>query len=180
MNVFYLDHDPVKAAQMHNDKHCVKMVTETAQILCSALRHRDWDEDWMYRMTHMNHPCTLWAIDWNNFHWLCKLGLALSEEYTFRYGKVHKSQEIIEQCYQVVLDSHYLWGDHEPPALAMPDEYKDDDPVVAYRNYYLGDKQFYLYKNRKTGEYEKKRFMWNKTRPAPEWWVEEELELELV
>lgn len=63
MNVFYLDNDPVVAAQYHNNKHVIKMVTETAQILCSALRHRDWDENWMYRLTLKNHPSVLWAID---------------------------------------------------------------------------------------------------------------------
>ena len=175
MNVFYLDHDPVKAAQYHNDKHCVKMVTETAQLLCNALRHRGWDEDWMYRMSHKHHPCSLWTIDWNNFNWLCQLGLALSDEYTYRFGKIHKSQAIIEKCYDVMKESHYLHSDHETPALAMPDEYKDKDPVIAYRNYYLGDKQYYVVNNKKTGEVKKVRFAWAKGRPAPHWWIKQEV-----
>lgn len=36
LNIFYLDHDPRAAAQAHCDKHVVKMVLETAQILSTA------------------------------------------------------------------------------------------------------------------------------------------------
>lgn len=171
MNIFYLDSDPIKAAQYHNDKHCVKMVTETAQILCSVLRLRGFDESWMYRLTHKHHPCVLWAKDWNNFNWLCELGFALSNEYTYRYNKNHKSCDIIEKCYELLINQNIFVNDHEKPPLAMPDKYHSDDPIISYRNYYIGEKQYYKIKNKKSGTTKKVRFCWGKKRTQPNWWI---------
>ena len=36
MNIFYLSHCPKKAAQVQYNKHIVKMILETAQLLCTA------------------------------------------------------------------------------------------------------------------------------------------------
>jgi len=36
MNIFFLDEDPTLSAQYHVDKHVVKMILETAQLLCGA------------------------------------------------------------------------------------------------------------------------------------------------
>ena len=44
MNIFYLDENPWVNAEMHCDKHCVKMILETAQMLCTAHRSLDGDE----------------------------------------------------------------------------------------------------------------------------------------
>lgn len=38
MNIFYLSHDPVQCAEWHVDKHCVKMILESAQLLSTAHR----------------------------------------------------------------------------------------------------------------------------------------------
>lgn len=171
MNIFYLDDNPITAAKYHNDKHVVKMVTETAQILCSALRHNNIEKPWMYRLTHKNHPCVLWSKDWGNFNWLCELGFALSKEYTYRYGKIHKSESIIEKCYSILLENNHLVSDHTKPALAMPETYINDNPVIAYRNYYLGEKQYYEVANKKTGLTKKVRFVWDKNREEPNWWI---------
>ena len=52
MNIFYLDPDPVAAAQMQCDKHVVKMALETAQILSTVLGGP-------YKPTHAKHPSVL-------------------------------------------------------------------------------------------------------------------------
>ena len=44
MNIFYVDKDPVKAAKMLLDKHVVKMILESAQMLCTAKRVLDGTE----------------------------------------------------------------------------------------------------------------------------------------
>lgn len=36
VNIFYLDHDPAAAARMHCDRHVVKMILESAQLLSTA------------------------------------------------------------------------------------------------------------------------------------------------
>ena len=138
MNIFVLDLDPKSAAIQQLDKHVVKMPLESAQMLCSALIAHGID-DTPYRKAHPNHPCTLWAAKTRtNFDWLVKHGISLSEEYTSRYGKRHKSQDVIEWCAQ--LAATVPTGPLTPFAQAMPDQYRDDNPVTAYRQYYLGEK----------------------------------------
>lgn len=139
MNIFILDNDPVKAAVQQLDKHVVKMPLESAQMLCSALIAHGV-EDTPYKKAHPKHPCTLWASKTRtNFRWLVKHGISLSEEYTRRYGKRHKSQDVIEWCAKQ--EQAIPAGDLTTFAQAMPDQYKNSDPVKAYRQYYMGDKR---------------------------------------
>jgi hypothetical protein len=157
MNIFVLDKDPTKAARYHCDKHVVKMALETAQILSTVSRVWCGDEmadaDGCYRATHRNHPCVQWASESSgNAMWLCGLGLALSSEYTHRYGKVHKSAAVIEKACDWMC---FMFLTRRTPFVqCMPDKYKCDDPVQAYRAYYLGDKAHMLsWKNREVPEW---------------------------
>ena len=52
MNIFYLHHDPKLCAQYHVDKHVVKMILETAQLLSTA--HWLSGGEGPYRATHKN------------------------------------------------------------------------------------------------------------------------------
>ena len=70
MNIFYIDTCPVKAAQMQCDKHVVKMVLESAQMLCTA-HHSFWQHDVPYKPTHRNHPSAVWArSNSKHYDWL--------------------------------------------------------------------------------------------------------------
>ena len=141
MNIFFLHFDPRIAATHHCDKHVVKMILESAQLLYSA----HWATDGSrlpasaYRKTHTKHPCSIWVRESGaNYRWLCELGLALCDEYTFRYGKVHKTR------------AHLRWLAENPPVVpeigvttirqAMPEQYKRTNPVEAYRTYYRENK----------------------------------------
>jgi hypothetical protein len=121
MNIFILDDCPDKAAIQQLDKHVVKMPLETAQMLCSALV-RHGCEDTPYKAAYRKHPCTIWAGDTRaNFLWLIKHGVALSQEYTARYGRRHKSQDVIEWC---AAQAHLIpSGQLTEFAQAMPDHY---------------------------------------------------------
>jgi hypothetical protein len=133
MNIFILDIDPVKAAQYLCDKHIVKMCLETAQILSTI-------SGGPYKPTHANHPCTLWAKETlGNYRWLVVHGLAIGDEYTHRYGKVHKSVEVIKAC---KLFEPNTIERVTPFALAMPEEFRKIDPVESYRDYYMLKKDF--------------------------------------
>ena len=140
MNIFLLDADVEKCAEYHVDKHVVKMVLETAQLLC-GVHHMTSQvtEPSLYKLSHKNHPCSIWARNsLSNYNYLCRLGLALCKEYTYRYGKRHKSQDIIEWCYNnkpPIKDIGLT-----KPALAMPDEYKTNYIIESYRRYYRGAK----------------------------------------
>ncbi len=144
MNIFFLSLDPKLAAEYHCDKHVVKMILESAQLLYSAhhVLNPEGLPEGAYKKTHIKHPCSLWVREsLANYRWLVNLGWYLCKEYQFRYGetKTHKTE------------AHILWlRDHPPPSLldvgftlfrqAMPDEYKRDDAVEAYRVYYRENK----------------------------------------
>jgi hypothetical protein len=99
-------------------------------------------------LAHKNHPCSIWCrASLTNYLYLCELGLELSKEYTFRYGKHHKSTDVIQWCLNNLPNIPDIG--FTPPALAMPDQYKVDDFVQSYRNYYIGEKKgFATWKNR--------------------------------
>jgi hypothetical protein len=148
MNVFVLDENPNVCAQYHCDKHVVKMILETAQLLCGV--HWSVGSEAPYKLSHKNHPCSIWVRECvENYVWLCDLGIELSKEYTHRYGKIHKSQSVIEWCMTNIPQLKEN-GSITKFALAMPDEYKVDYSVVeSYRNYYRGAKtSFAVWKNR--------------------------------
>jgi hypothetical protein len=155
MNIFFLDWDVNKCAEYHCDKHVVKMILETAQLLCSAHHMTDQPTDQVpYKLAHKNHPCSIWTrSSLTNYLYLCELGLALCEEYTYRYEKRHKSQDVIEWCLSNRPNIHDV--DITTPPLAMPDEYKVyDDVIESYRNYYRGAKSsFAVWKNREIPEW---------------------------
>ena len=152
MNIFVLDKDPKTCAVYHNDKHVVKMILETAQLLCGV----HWVEggEAPYKLSHKNHPSAIWTRECvENYIWLCDLGLELCNEYTYRYGKRHKSQDIIEWCLLNVPNIPEK-GDITPFALAMPDECKVGDAVASYRVYYMVEKrEMAVWKNRETPEW---------------------------
>lgn len=175
MNIFYLDHDVTACAQMHNDKHVVKMILEYAQLLSTAHRVLDgvmvipttgrktkrWDlsdpvmNENLYKATHINHPSAVWARQSNsNYTWLYSLFISLLQEYTYRYGKQHACEKLIP--YLAKVPENIPNKAFTQPTTAMPDHYKTSDSIESYRNYYRGDKQ--------------KMANW-KNRIAPEWWA---------
>lgn len=140
MNIFVLDNDPKKAAQMLCDKHVSKMILETAQILC-AVAHKNGISNVPYRLTHKNHPCTLWAGDTAlNWEWLLTHGLAMSAEYTRRYKKIHKSTMAILWCKTNDTVQQSKGGQLTPHPQCMPPQYHAASPVDAYRAYYINEK----------------------------------------
>jgi len=138
MNIFVLDYNHKKCAEYHCDKHVVKMPLETTQML-STVFYR-YNEEGPYKIVHQKHPCTLWAGQTlENYRWLWRLGIALCKEYTYRYERIHACERVL-----------YLIK--SPPtgliargftkfAQAMPEEYKNSDPILAYQDYYYYDKQ---------------------------------------
>jgi hypothetical protein len=164
MNIFYLDHDVTKCAEMHNDKHVVKMILEYAQLLSTAHRVLDGVElsglsasgrkkkfwtladsrDYtLYKATHIHHPSAVWVRQSKeNYLWLANMLLALCEEYTYRYGKVHKTERdglvnvLLKNIPNNIADSNFT-----QPTPAMPDEVKiSGDSIKSYRNYYINNK----------------------------------------
>ena len=135
MNIFLLDADPKYAPQMQCDKHVVKMVLETAQMLSTAARARGHDVG--YKSAYPNHPMTIWVGDTrDNFYWALCHAEELSKEYTMRYKKFHACQKIIDAIRELYPSLSSFKNITDPPQC-MPDEFKQDDFVCAYRNYYI-------------------------------------------
>jgi len=143
MNIFVLDIDPVKAAQAMDCVRVPKMVVESAQMMASALRRHGATDEKMpltksgtpYKGGYHHHPCTVWAGEsQENWMWLAHHAMQLCEEYYKRFNKMHACTDPI--YHMIGLQKIIPNTELTPFAQAMPDEYKDDDPVVAYRAYY--------------------------------------------
>lgn len=155
MNIFVLSEDPELAARDQCNKHIVKMVTETAQLLTTCfpagmLR---------FKYTHVNHPCAKWVREsLTNYKWLVVHGNALSEEYTRRYHRIHASSDVIDACIDLVPDIPDIGL--TPFARAIKQPWKEMTRtlsiVEAYRQYYVGDKAKFA--------------KWAPHAQAPAWW----------
>ena len=135
MNIFYLSRNPVEAAKMQCDKHVVKMILETAQLLSTA--HAELDgASVAYKPTHKNHPSAVWVrSSLQHYVWTVVHLEALGSEYERRYQKVHKTiREHLKSLKRppVALQANF-WRD---PPQCMPDECKDVDTTKAYMVYY--------------------------------------------
>lgn len=178
MNIFYLDEDPIRAARYHNDRHTVKMILESAQLLSTAHRLLDgskytesvnnkklkrWSlsdkrETKLYKAAFFNHPCAVWVRENSaNYRYTANLLYALCKEYTYRYDKIHKVERTILP-YLLQLPKNITHSNTQtPPYLAMPVERVIYESAVEnYRNYYLVDKSYIG--------------VWTK-REIPEWWT---------
>ena len=121
----------------HCDKHVVKMVVETAQILCTTSHVLGSTAP--YNPIYENHPCRVWSQETlGNWLWLKKLGLCLSGEYSLRFDKKHKSSKVIQNMPQPKGIDPSL--EMTPFIQCVPDKFISDDAVEAYRTYYYYDK----------------------------------------
>ena len=162
MNLFILDWDPTKAAQLQCDKHVVKMIVESAQMLSTAHRmldgyhiksssksgktqvkvwiHPDTEMDnVLYKAVHSAHPCTVWTMaSVMNYNWHYAHFIALCDEYTHRYGKVHLTDKLL-RAKLAIAPKNIKYGGLTTFPLAMkstPECMFADDPVKSYRAYY--------------------------------------------
>ena len=166
MNLFILSLIQREIAQYMMDKHVSKILLEAVQMLCSCKRILDPDDeinDRIYKLAHKNHPVTIWCRKSKaNFEWTLELIEELHNEWRFRYGhpytKFHKAYlmaMILKD--NIPCDDKFEAEGLTPFALAMPIEYKSDDAVESYRNYYMSPEK-------------QKIASWKKKREKPEWY----------
>ena len=137
MNVFYLSNDVKECAELHCDKHVVKMILECAQLLSTA--HHVFESavaEEVYKKTHVNHPSAVWIRESDtHYNYVYKLMLALGTEYTNRYHKHHLTIKKMEELLSQPPEGIPQAGWQDPPQC-MPDECKHKDTTVAYMTYY--------------------------------------------
>jgi len=160
MNIFYLDPNPKTCAEMHCDKHCVKMIIEYAQLMSTAhrildgteytdltvngrrikrWRHPEYDNGLM-KASHVNHPSNVWLRQSKeNYKWLCEMWLWLMKEYTHRYGKHHACENRVE--FLMDAPKNIPNAPFTPPTPAMPDDCKiAGNSLASYHKYYIDRK----------------------------------------
>lgn len=150
MNIFVTDPDPVISAKVLPDKHIVKMPLECCQML-SIVASEKWGRGFgelpkadgtPYKTdkgAFRNHPCTIWASEFVlNWRWLIRHGLALCEEYSNRYQKIHSCLPALAHAHQIfpMADPAGRSGKEPTPfARAMPDMFKLDDSISTFDAY---------------------------------------------
>ena len=167
MNLFILSLIQREIAEYMMDKHVSKILLEAAQMLCSAKRILDPDDEEtnqnLYKLAHKNHPVTIWCRKSKaNFIWALDLAEELHKEWRFRYGhpdtKFHKSYLVTAYLREhMPSDDKFEETGLTQFALAMPEQYKTSDPVLSYRLYYMSEEK-------------QKIASWKKKRAKPEWY----------
>lgn len=167
MNLFILSLIQTEIAEYMMDKHVSKILLEAVQMLCTAKRVLDPDDEinsHLYKQAHLNHPVTIWCrTSAANFIWTLDLIEALHNEWRYRYGypdtKYHKSYLVAQSLREHIPNAEkFAETGLTKFALAMPDKYKTDDPVESYRNYYLSEEK-------------QKIASWKKKRAKPDWYT---------
>lgn len=170
INIFYIHTDPVIAAQELVDRHVVKMILESCQLLSTAHRILDGEEyaalspagrkvkrwrlpdsreDVLYSATHINHPSAVWVRQsYKNYLWLYNHLEEMIREYLYRYGKRHKCCSLLDHL--CVIPNNIPRVPFSPPPPAMDAKYIiSEDAVENYRNYYReGKKHLHGWKKR--------------------------------
>jgi hypothetical protein len=154
MNIFYINENPTIAAQQLADDHIRKMQIESAQMCSTA--HWETGTQAPYKRAHVNHPSTKWVRQSiQHYDWLIQHGLEICNEFTKRYGKHHKTQDVLEWL-QINKPNIPDNGFTVPPQC-MPDEFRGPDTLEAYKKFYILDKV------------KIKKLDWKKLNNKPEW-----------
>jgi hypothetical protein len=106
-----------------------------------------------YSSTHANHPCAVWTrVSNKNYLWLFELFKSCLTEYTIRYGRIHAAAAMVPFLSKV--PKNITVGEQTPFAVAMPEQYRVNDAVLSYQNYYVHDKiRFAKWTNRAAPEW---------------------------
>ena len=129
--------DWVQSAKSLDNYRVVKMILESCQMLCTAINDQHGEKITPYKNAHLNHPSTKWVrASSANFECLVEHTLAMLEEYTERFGKIHKCAGVLETVLDLYDPSLFPQQHTTPLPLCMPDEYKSDNIVESYRNFY--------------------------------------------
>lgn len=144
MNIFPIDRDPKKCAEWSCDQHVVKIISEAVLIYSSALSYSD-SKKWSTipkdnKYGPINLPLVRWAINKQNRIWLAHYIFELNKEYEFRYGKKHGAYEVFlflaKEFKEMPYEDISFCLPQDPFVQCMPEEFKSEDPIEAYRNYY--------------------------------------------
>lgn len=175
LNIFYTNNNPEICAQQHCDKHVIKQLLESVQLLSTAHRVLDGTEyvdsssgrrikrwklddpeldNLLYKVSHCNHPSAVWVRQSeSNYRWLAELLSELCKEYTYRYGKIHKCEQIglVDMLYTNVPNNIQRKSFTEPTPAMPPQYIIKNNSIASYQKYVREGKiHLHKWKNRET------------------------------
>ena len=158
MNIFFLDENPFKAAEMLCDKHLSKMQLEQSQLLCTAVHKLSLAKVYeasgkkLYKKTHANHPSAVWTrASLGNLMWLRDYCIGMDCEWQTRNHLEHASHKVSCDAVNFLILSSGLTESEQlltEVPLCMPDEIRPcshlplSQAVEYYRKYYLLHKAY--------------------------------------
>jgi hypothetical protein len=135
MNIFVVDENPDIAAKSLVDRHVVKMILESSQMLKLAHIIKG---SLTGTLAWKNHPCSIWTRDSiGNYLWLAKHNLSLCNEYTYRYNKIHKLQDFSQWLLLNVPNINKL---EQTAFVEVTMGIHKQTPILTYRKYYIEHK----------------------------------------
>lgn len=130
MNIFASYPDPFLSGMLLDDVRANKMIVESAQILSTALRKNGFESDDLYKPTHENHPCVLWASELRaNYDWLMAHWFTLMARFKIHRDKPHACERLIRP----IADNHTLLPSGDFDGFVNCTEYKRLPLHIAYR-----------------------------------------------
>jgi hypothetical protein len=142
MNIFAIEGDNNsidwdQSARSLDNYRVVKMILESCQMLCTTINYQHDKQVTRYRNTHFNHPSTKWVRESSyNFQCLVEHTLAMLDEYTERFNKIHKCAAVLEEVIDLYDPTLFPSSEPSPLPLCMPEEYRSDSIVDSYRKFY--------------------------------------------
>lgn len=159
VNIFFVDLNPTRAAEALVDKHVVKMVLESTQMLANAYYHEKATcpppstmSGTPYQKVHWDHPSAIWVReDFKHWVWLKMHAFELARQYTVRFpNALLKEHACLKALQYMEKNSPIGWlgnRNFTQPPQCMPPEFKvRGDSVAAYRAYYrIGKKELHAW-----------------------------------
>ena len=149
MNIFVIDPATHVCARALDDLRLNKMIIETAQLLSAALRLHGYNGTDVYKTTHVNHPCAIWArTSSGNYNWLLNYFDDLCLERAARTGKTHKTENLryafAKNKTIIPIGDQTVWPNctpykhiadiHEAYRLTLIDKWKNDKRPPKWTN----------------------------------------------
>ena len=163
MNIFAIEGDVEtgeidwrESARSQDNYRLVKMILESCQILSTVLNEQGIDAP--DRSFNPKHPSCLWAAESSsNFLDLTVHCAFMLDEYTLRFGKTHKCRQVLVKILDLYDPSKFPTDESTPLRLAMPEEFRSDNPVVSYRKFYASKPRVRYPKDKVPSWFEKYR-----------------------
>jgi hypothetical protein len=143
MNIFFLASDPKESVSYYVNTHVNKILIEIAQMLSTAHYYYNpkYNSYFYYKPVMKNHPMNKWVRqNTANYNYAYKLYIALCEEYKYRFGRTHLSENYKDALKYAPISIPSSNKITQPP-LCIKEDCILDNTIESYRMYYIQHKK---------------------------------------